>query len=72
MYRISLISKDQKENIIRTIDDVRGDVLGPSHNTTPAAEIANENENGDPLRAVNIFMIKEMCHTRFRLLKPYQ
>ena len=33
----SLISKDQKENIICTMDDVRGDFLGPPHSTTPAA-----------------------------------
>ena len=38
----SLISKDQKENIICTTDDVRGDVLGPRHGTTPAAVIANK------------------------------
>ena len=54
------ISKDQKENIIIcTMDDVRGDFLGPPHDTTPAAVIANKiklrsfksseriNENGD-------------------------
>ena len=39
----SLISKDQKENIICTLDDVRGDILGPPHGTTPAAVIANKN-----------------------------
>ena len=45
---------DQKENIICTMDDVRGDFLGPPHGTTPAAVIANKNktdehifENGD-------------------------
>ena len=40
----SLISKDQKENIICTMDDVRGDFLGPPHGTTPAAVIANKNK----------------------------
>ena len=39
----SLISKDQKENITCTMDDVRGDFLGPPHGTTPAAVIANKN-----------------------------
>ena len=38
----SLISKDQKENITCTMDDVRGDFLGPPHGTTPAAVIANK------------------------------
>ena len=35
-----LISKDQKKNIICTMDDVRGDFLRPPHGTTPAAVIA--------------------------------
>ena len=39
----SLIPKDQKKNIICTMDDVRGDFLGPPHGTTPAAVIANKN-----------------------------
>ena len=38
----SLISKDQKDNIICTMYDVRGDFLGPPHGTTPAAVIANK------------------------------
>ena len=38
------ISKDQKENQICTMDDVRGDFLGPPHGTTPAAVIANKNK----------------------------
>ena len=41
----SLISKDQKENLICTMDDVRGDYVGPRHDTTPAAVIANKNKN---------------------------
>ena len=42
--RPSLIAKDQKENITSTMDDVRGDFLGPPHSTTPAAVIANKNK----------------------------
>ena len=38
-----MISKDQKENITCTMDDVRGDFLGPPQGTTPAAVIANKN-----------------------------
>ena len=38
----SLISKDQKENIICTMDDVRGDFLRPPHGTTPAVVITNK------------------------------
>ena len=34
--------KDLNKNIICTMDDVRGDFLGPSHDTTPAAVIANK------------------------------
>ena len=60
----SLISKDQKENIICTMDDVRGDFLGPPHGTTPAAVIANKNKTEiDPLRAVSILMGKGVGHT---------
>ena len=33
------------------MDDVRGDVLGPSHGTTPAVEIANKLQRWDPLDA---------------------
>ena len=34
--------KGRKENIICTMDDVRGDFLRPPHCTTPAAVIANK------------------------------
>ena len=34
--------KGPKENIICTMDDVRGDFVGPPHGTTPAAVIGNE------------------------------
>ena len=44
----SLTSKDQKENIIYTMDDVRGDLLWPPHDTTPAAVKANKNQT-DPV-----------------------
>ena len=36
--------KGPKENIICTMDDVRGDFLGPPHGTAPAAVIANKTE----------------------------
>ena len=39
-----MISKDRKENIICTMDDVRGDILGPPHGKTPAAAKANKNK----------------------------
>ena len=35
--------RTKKENITCTMDDVRGDFLGPPHGTTPAAVIANKN-----------------------------
>ena len=38
----SLITKDQTENIICTMDDVWGDFLGLPHGTTPAAVLANK------------------------------
>ena len=58
----SLFSKDQKENIICTMDDIRGDFLRPPHGTTPAAVIENKN-NTDSLRALNMLMRKGMGHT---------
>ena len=40
-----MISKDQKENVICTIDDVRGDFLGPPHGIISLTVlIANKNE----------------------------
>ena len=36
--------KGPKGNIIYTMDDVRGDLLGPPHDTNPAAVIANKNK----------------------------
>ena len=54
------------------MDDVRGDILGPPHGTTPAAVIANKNQNSDPLRAANTLMRKGMAIPRFRLLKSRQ
>ena len=38
-----LISKDQKQNINCTMDDVRGLFLGMPHGTTPAAVTTNKN-----------------------------
>ena len=38
----SLIPKDQKKNIIRTMNYVRGDFSGPAHGTKLAAVIANK------------------------------
>ena len=32
----------KNKNIICTLDDVRGDFLGPPHDTTPAAVIASK------------------------------
>ena len=40
---LSVISRDQKKNIICTMDDVRGNFLGPAHGTPPAAVIGNKN-----------------------------
>ena len=41
------------KTIICTMGDVRGDILGPPHGTTPAAVIANKNKT-DHLRAVSL------------------
>ena len=49
---LSLISKGQKENIICTMDDVRGDFLGPPHGATPAAVRANKNINLRLLKSI--------------------
>ena len=61
----SLISKDEKENITCTMDDVRGNFLGtPAHGTTLDAVIVNknfkrsadinENENGPYCKTLKI------------------
>ena len=44
------------------MNDVRGDLSGPLHETTPAAVIANNNKR-DHLRVMSIFMRKVMDHT---------
>ena len=51
----SFIPKDKTKNIICTMDDVRGDFLGPPHGITPAA-------------VMNIFVGKVKYNTRFILL----
>ena len=62
--------KGHKGKIICSVDDVRRDLLGSPHGTTPAAVIANKSKT-DPLRAVNILMKKGWVIPRFRLLKHY-
>ena len=37
-----LSQRTERNNIICTMDDVRGDFLGPPHGTTPAAVIVNK------------------------------
>ena len=54
----SLISKDQKENIICTIADVRGDILGLPHGTTPAAVIANKKLKLRSMERLNCLMLR--------------
>ena len=44
-----------KKNIICTMDDVRGDFLGPPQGTTPAAVITNKIKSLDPLASVKLF-----------------
>ena len=52
--------------------DVRGDVLGPPHGTTPAAVIANKKKLLDPLEAVKI-QSKKMGHiVQFRVMNFHQ
>ena len=50
----SLMSKDQNGNIICTMGDVRGEFLGQSHGTTPAAVIANEDKTQMTNRGASI------------------
>ena len=59
VFRIhSIISKDQKENIICTIDE-----YGRHTAQHPAAVIANSNKISDPLRAKKTFIGKKLHHT---------
>ena len=60
---LSLISEDQKKNIICTTDIVRGDVLRRPHGTTPAAIIEYTKLKGDLVRAVIISVRKKIDHT---------
>ena len=57
---------DRKKNIICTIDDVRGDFLGPLHGTTPAAVIANKeavkHSKGDSMDYI----------AQFQVMNPHQ
>ena len=62
--------KGPKENIICTMADVRGDLLGPPHGTTPAAVIGNKNKTSSK----HINEKGEWVIPRLRLvvLKPLQ
>ena len=42
LYIFTDLKGPKENNIICTMDDVRGDFLGPPHGTTPAAVIANK------------------------------
>ena len=58
-----MISKDQKENIICTIDECGETFYGRHTAQHPAAVIENNNKSLDPLRAKKTFIKKKLGHT---------
>ena len=61
-----MISKDQKENIICTIDECGETFYGRHTAQHPAAVIVNNNKSLDPLRAKKTFIRKKLGHTAVR------
>ena len=58
-----MISKDQKEKIIFTIDECGETFYGRHTAQHQAAVIANNNKSLDPLRAKKTFIRKKLGHT---------
>ena len=58
-----MISKDQKENIICTIDECGETFYGRHTAQHPAAVIENNCKSLDPLRAKKTFVRKKLGHT---------
>ena len=57
--------------MICTLDDIRGDLLWPPHDTIPwpAAVITNQNRSLDPLRVKKTFIKLKMGQTvQFRII----
>ena len=59
-----MISKDQKENIICTLDECGETFYGRHTAQHPAAVITNNNKSLDPLRAKKTFIRKKLGHTK--------
>ena len=57
-----MISKDQKEYIICTIDECGEHFYGYHTAQHPTAVIANDNKSLDPLRAKKKFIRKKLGH----------
>ena len=58
-----MISKDQKENIICTIDECGETFYGRHTAQHPAAVIENNSKSLDPFRAKKTFIGKKLGHT---------
>ena len=58
-----MISKDQKENIICTIDECGETFYGRHTAQHPAAVIVNNKKSLDPLRAKKTFIRKKLGQT---------
>ena len=58
-----MISKDQKENIICTIDECGETFYGRHTAQHPAAVIVNNDKSLDPLRAKKTFIRKKLGQT---------
>ena len=64
-----MISKDQKLNIICTIDECGESFYGRHMAQHPAAVIRNNIKSLDPLRAKKTFIRKNLCHTAVLAIK---
>ena len=63
---------DLNKNIICNMDDVRGNILGSPHGTTPAAVIANKIQRFDPLEVIKHSKGDSMDYiAQFRIMNPH-
>ena len=66
------MTKDQKQNINCTLDDVRGYFLGPSHSTIPAAVTTNKNTKERPFKSSENITKRVGQTVQFRIINSLQ
>ena len=66
-------SQRTKSKKICTMDDVRGDILGPPHGKTPAAVIANKNIKVSSFESNENTQRQSLDHiAKFLIMNPHQ